>query len=91
MKIKKLVISLILFCNLAHAVSEEKQMKWVNECIAHTPNNISYARAVEYCGCATRKIMDRFTEKQIDNFSAEDISRNKVMSEIIEECNSVIE
>ena len=91
MKIKKLVISLILFCNLAHAASEEKQMEWINECITNTPNNISYARAVEYCGCATRKLMDRFTEKQIDNSSAEDIAKNKLMSEIIEACNAVIE
>jgi hypothetical protein len=91
MKIKKLVIFLILSCNLAHAASEEKQMKWINDCIANTPYGISYARAVEYCGCATRKLMDRFTEKQIDNSSAEDIANNKLMSEIVEECNAVIE
>tara|TARA_X000000368_G_scaffold355436_1_gene297150 strand:- start:386 stop:661 length:276 start_codon:yes stop_codon:yes gene_type:complete len=90
MKIKKLVITFILFCNLAHAVSEEKQMKWINDCIENTPNNISYARGVEYCGCVTRKLMDRFTEKQIDNSSAKDIAENKWILEIVEECNSVI-
>ena len=84
MKIKKLVISLILFCNLAHAASEEKQMVWINECITNTPNYISYARGVEYCGCVTRKLMDRFTEKQIDKFSEEDIAKNKLLSEIVE-------
>jgi hypothetical protein len=91
MKIKKLVIPLILFCNLAHAASEEKQMEWINDCIENTPNDISYARAVEYCGCATRKLMDRFTEKQIDNSSDEDFTKNKLMSEIVEECNAVTE
>ena len=90
MKIKTLVISLILFGNLAHAASEEKQIYWVNECITNTPNNISYARGVEYCGCVTRKLMDRFTEKQIDNSSAKDIAENKWILEIVEECNSVI-
>ena len=89
MKIKTLAISLILFGNLAHAASEEKQIYWVNECITNTPNNISYARAVEYCGCVTRKLMDRFTERQIDNSSAEDLAQNKLMSEIVEECNAV--
>ena len=66
-------------------------MEWINDCIANTPNDISYARAVEYCGCATRKLMDRFTEKQIDNSSVEDITKNKLMSEIVEECNAVSE
>jgi len=46
---------------------------------------------INYCGCVIRKLMNRFTEKQIDNSSAGDIANNMLMSEIVEECNVVIE